>query len=302
MGSVTEETQFYSVFVIGTLGLFLNGVLFFVIFSKKELYKAGYMIFILCRAFADFVWCLHYLILQPIGVKYWESNPIWCTIAGGTTDSLVLIIMLSEPLLACNRYVAICHKNLYPKIYKKRYPELMCLASWILGILLCIPKMQDGSLGRIPGLYCSTNLEKASMAYLLIFDYPVLMSNYVVVIYCYCKIFYVLRSHQIEMTNSGISSQTQDDKSLLKYIGTMAVMPLVTETPAGVADLIYMKYPALIPDFILFLTAFLFAFCPIFNSIITLLMVRPIRKEFFLRITSLFNKNQVKPVNVIFLQ
>lgn len=61
---------------------------------------------------------------------------------------------------------------------------------------------------------------------------------------------------------------------------------MLTELPLGAAVIARVYDPSQVTDYAIFWTCFVFMMCPMINPILTLYVVRPIRKEFLRMIKS----------------
>lgn len=286
-----DDALFYSFFVIGPVGLAFNALLLIIIFRKKALRQKEYMIFVHNRGFMDTAMCLQFIILQPWAVASWSTNPIWCKVAAGAAISTMFAIIVLEPVLALNRYVAICRHQLYQRVYQKRYVYLMCASAWLLGALVGLVDGLVGSLGKIPGLLCIAKMEGliVQIAFALC-NYPILFICYATMFYCYWKIYKFLKEHQNRTLSNGEQTNLQEDKSLLRYIACLGVLPVATEFPVIVLCTVHLIDNSLALDYYTFASTLILMMCPVINPILTLYVVRPIRQE-FLRVIKCLTKD-----------
>lgn len=141
-------------------------------------------------------------------------------------------------------------------------------------------------------------MERKFALEILLADYPLFLISYGVLIYCYCKVFLVLRHHQQANLNDGQLTRLQEDRSVLRYIGAVAALPLLTESPAGVAVAIRTYDVSLMPDSVMAWTGILLMLCSLINAILTTFMVRPTRKEFMSILRWIRSGNQVASVQM----
>lgn len=295
-----DETLFYSFFVIGPIGLFSNVLLLVPILKNKDIREKDYSIFIINRAIMDTLACTMYFTIQPLGVNYWSTNPIWCKVAGGIFFALNLPHYIAEPMLAFNRYVAICHSNLlYFKIFQKRNIFFMCLLTWLFGMLFNLPSSLQDVLGKIPGLFCSLNLNSGGV-HLIVFTfcYPLFLVSYSTMAFCYVKIYRFLKIYQNQSLPDGQRTRLQEDRSLLRYIAVVAAVPIIAEIPLAITAAMNTNNRALVPDFAIFASSVIFLMCPVVNPILTLYILRPIRKEFFRIVRHLANRSNTPVISL----
>lgn len=298
--SPVDTILFYSFFVFGTLGLLFSIALLILMFIKTTLRQGDYASFIITRAFMDSSSCLNFLILQPLGVLYWTTNPTWCTAAAAVGMASIVGLIASEPILAFNRFIAVCYKHKYQTLFRKRTVFLLCLAPWVIGVLVTIPQVVHDSLGRVPGYFCLVKYEYRYLWMVIGIDYSVLFGSYVITTYCYCRIFLVLRRHQQQDHHDSLqATRLQEDRSILRYIGAAALLPLVADTPVALAGVVRMYDPTWVSDYVMVFGNCLYFCCPLLNPVLTFLMVRPIRKELRAVLKRMVTTNQVEPRNPV---
>lgn len=274
-----DDALFYTFFIIGPLGLIVNSLLLAITFRKKSIREREYTIFIQNRALMDLAICLQFLLVQPWVMDCSSINPVWCTITAGLFISTFYAMIMSESALAMNRYISICRPHLYQRVYRKRYVYLMCFAVWLLGALIGIVNGFAGALGRSPGSFCSVIVEWSSVLVILAFNYPITSGTYVIIFYCYWKIHRFLKDHQKNALTNGERTRLQEDKFILRYIKYLALIPVLSELPSAISMIVHVYDPSLVPHFAIFGTNLIFMLCPVLEPILTLYIVRPIRKE-----------------------
>lgn len=172
----------------------------------------------------------------------------------------------------------------------------MCILVWILGLVFTLPQILGGSLGRSSGYLCCVSMTRKNIFVILGSDYTPFLISYGIVVYCYWRLFVTLRHHQGQAnTNNSIRSQLKEDKSLLRYIGAVAIAPLVLESPLVMTSFIRMWDDNLMPDLIMLFATLFYTSVPLVNPILTFLMVRPVRKEASMMLAKLKNGNQIAP-------
>lgn len=189
MASLGDDVLLDSFLIVGPMGLLANTFLLVIVLRKKELRQGEYMPFIINRTLIDIAFCLHLIILQPIGVRYWSTDPIYSKIAGWFALALIMSFVFSEVVLAFNRYISICHRYRYQKIYKRRRVYLMCVLIWFFGALIASLHITNDSLGRVSGYICSVKLETKYMLFYFSIDFFILSVTYGVLTFCYRKIY-----------------------------------------------------------------------------------------------------------------
>lgn len=295
-----DDATFYSLLIVSPLGLIANVLLLITTLNSKEIRKKDYTLFILNRSVIDALFSLQLFILQPLAMKYFVINPLWCKVASGISETTIWAIIIWEPVLACNHYVSICHSNfLYNKLFRKRNVLIMAAVVWLLAALIVLPHVFDDTFGKVPGLICIANLDSAKIMMILYIGYPPLCVSYGITSFCYFKIYQFLKAHKNQSTTLGQQSSFKENKSLLRYIGALALLPIFTEAPLAIAAAIRML--TLVPDSAIFAVTLILMLSPVINPLMTLYIIRPIRKE-FLRLLKSFCKCDESSTQVFSVQ
>lgn len=293
MASLGDEITFYSFFIVGGSGLLVKTFLLFLIARNKALLRGEYMPFVINRALIDIVFCLNLLTLEPVSFRYRSIDyAIYCKIAGALCLSLSVTALISEAVLGVNRFFFICHPQRYQKLYRKRLIVYsMFFLVWPLGLINAVIHIMDDSLGLHPGFFCSLKLESKYLLVFVLTEHSAILVSYSILIYCYRKIYLHIKLHQEQVNNNNNMTQLSEDKNLLRYIGAMAVLPVLTDTPITIVGTIQGFMPGLLPNVILAMGSLALFSSGFFNSLFTLFMLRPIKKEMYKFWNKLFNNN-----------
>lgn len=176
---------------------------------------------------------------------------------------------------------------------------MMCVLVWILGpiIMLMHNFGQVAVFGKIPGFFCAIDFENPGVLCMVSVGSCVLVGSYTIMFFCYYKIYRTLKMHQNQSLALGQQSRLQEDRSLLKYIAAVAFLPTLTDTPVLVAVVLKLYDESLSLDFVFFTAGQFFFMFSVISPLLTLYIIRPIRKE-FLRLIKRFVKGpaSVSPV------
>lgn len=299
MALSTDDYLIYSLCACGICGLLVNVLLFVIMISKKSIRSKEYAIFILIRACVDIFVCVQMVILQPIAIGYWNQNPLISVVAAGFYHSSFFISLFSDPLLACSRYISVCHKNSYPTIFTRRNTILFCVLNGLAGFLATVPHIFGGSLGRVYGFFCSVKFERKYMLLEDLCDYSIFTVAYALMGFFYYKVFVALRKHIEQTTSNAMVSRLREDKSLLKFIGAAALLPVITESPAAALVAIQMLEIYTFPTSVVVGCQTVLFLCPLFNGVLTMIMLRPVNKALRGVTRHLCNANQASVGSVI---
>ena len=155
--------------------------------------------------------------------------------------------------LAINRYVCICHNQVYAQIYTRRTVPLMLFALWMYCLCIDLPNFLNwGKHGFDSKAYfCSYDYE-ANYSYTLYFIILAICIPIILVTYCYIRIIsFVNKSKQKLKTTmmsqnsiSGGKVRTTDIR-LLKSVATIWLVFTVMWAPYGIFILLSPKHPPL---------------------------------------------------------
>lgn len=289
-----DRALLYSLYAIGSLGLLLNAFLLIVILAKKTLRQKEYILFLISRIIIDSVFSMNVLIMQPMAIQSWISNPMLCQATGAIGMSLIFCVLFSEPVLALNRYFSVCRGHQYDKIYKRSHIIIMCILVWLLAFGIIVPShFAEGALGRVPGLFCSVIPGPPWLRIGTRLNYPILFMTHAITAFCYVKIYRQLRGHHAQTGSNIPMSRLEEDKSLLRYIGLSALLPILAELPMAVVIIVRLVNSSLVPPMAMFASSVVFLLLPIIGPLSTLLIVRPVRKAAMAMVKGVANNTSI---------
>ena len=73
------------------------------------------------------------------GAYFYEGKPRMCVALGSICIASCVVSLLSIGCIGINRYVFVCHNQIYSKIYTRASAIAMCVATWGAGFLLDMP-------------------------------------------------------------------------------------------------------------------------------------------------------------------
>ena len=73
------------------------------------------------------------------GAYFYEGKPRLCVALGSICIASCVASLLSIGCISINRYVYVCHNQVYAKIYTRTSVVLMCVLTWVVGFLLDVP-------------------------------------------------------------------------------------------------------------------------------------------------------------------
>lgn len=159
----------------------------------------------------------------------------------------------------------------------------MCAIVWILGLCSAIPHVPYDSLGRVPGVLCAIRFDKDTLIVTLVSNYILVLSSLALVGFFNFKIFRFVHQHQKQKLSQTQRTNLQKDGEMAKFILVSAIVPLALQTPATIGLFVRMWSREMVSAWILFGVTAIFMTCPVLNPIITVMMIRPIRRELIRR-------------------
>ncbi|XP_064609492.1 octopamine receptor Oamb-like [Liolophura sinensis] len=189
----TEVSLLIIMFVATISGTFGNILVINAVFRTKELRTvANY--FIVNLALADI--CVSGIVnpFSIIGVldgeQYFLDRPGLCEFVASFCLTACYCSLLSIGCISINRYIHICHKDLYPKLYTPCKGALMLIALWIVSFLLEMPNFFGfGGHGYDRKTLTCLWDRTAHYGYNLFFVFFGVCTPLVIIAACYTKIF-----------------------------------------------------------------------------------------------------------------
>jgi hypothetical protein len=105
--------------------------------------------------------------------------------------------LISIGFLAFNRFIRICHSNIYSKLFTKTLTTIYCSICWLIGLLINLPNILGWSnfIYDKDTLNCMWN-RLASRSYSIFFPLSSIIIPCFIILYFYLSIFiYAVRSH-----------------------------------------------------------------------------------------------------------
>ncbi len=224
--------------LISCLGIIGNILVVGAVIAKKQL-QVILNVFIVNLAFADFLVCS---ILNPFavvgvfdGVNFFRHFPVLCEILGTLTVVSFVNSLWSLSFVALNRYVYICHRYYYSKIFTRCSIPGMIAFIWIFALLLDLPNY----LGWGDHIFDKRNFTCTydysanfgyTRGYLVVFGFvtPVSMLNL-----SYIGIYLFARKASRNLSQHSPSSSKIEaaDKRLLQTIGIIWIVFMIMWLP-----------------------------------------------------------------------
>ena len=73
------------------------------------------------------------------GAYFYDGKPRMCVALGSICIASCVASLLSIGCISINRYVYVCHNQVYSRIYTRTSAVLMCVLTWVVGFLLDAP-------------------------------------------------------------------------------------------------------------------------------------------------------------------
>ncbi len=135
------------------------------------------------------------------GKEYFESRPVLCDITSSICLTACVCALFSIGGISFNRYLNICHPNIYPHVFNLRNNIIMCASFWCIGLMMSLP----GLVGWTDNVYDHKMLECIwnrlhSLSYTIFFSLGVVLTPIVIISFSYICIFlHVLASkHKVD--------------------------------------------------------------------------------------------------------
>ncbi|XP_072037506.1 melatonin receptor type 1B-A-like [Amphiura filiformis] len=254
--------------IIGTLG---NTLVICAVVGHKKL-RSIHNIFIINLAAADLivtVIIIPFAIVAAIKGAFLTEHDALCETVGFFVDLSCVTSMISIANIALDRYICICHKNVYQKIYNKLTVPFMVMSMWLYSFLVDLPNFDFvgwGAHGFDPKtlIVCSFSALKAGelgyIWFLFVFSWGV---SFTIICFCYSRLFlFVRRSRKSLKQNRRISSSRKSstgiksaDKRLLKVLAVIIILFVIMWAPFCLISLLYTYVE--VPSWLYFLSGHL---------------------------------------------
>ncbi|XP_072038653.1 melatonin receptor type 1B-B-like [Amphiura filiformis] len=229
--------------IIGTLG---NSLVILAVVAHKKL-RSIHNIFIINLAAADLIVTVIIIPFALVGAIYkgsflTEFDAI-CETVGVLSVLSCATSIFSIANIALDRYICICHKNIYPKIYNRSTVPFMVMGMWLYAFLIDLPNFDFVGWGKHdfnPEVRaCSFSGMKAAESgyiwFLFVFVWGI---SFTVICFCYSRLYlYVRRSRKAVTQNTVTLSRKSStgikpaDKRLLKIIAVIFILFVIMWTP-----------------------------------------------------------------------
>lgn len=160
--------------------------------------------FIVSLCVADFIFCL--IVLPFDSIRFidakWVDIGFLCVLVPFLRYGNVGVSLLIVGAITVNRYIMICHHNIYQRVYKKHWIALMILSCWLFSYGMQIPTLIGvwGKFAYDPNLEtCSIIRDErgyTSKTFLFITGFVI---PCIVIVKCYAKIFWIVHSSEARM-------------------------------------------------------------------------------------------------------
>ncbi|XP_064608144.1 melatonin receptor type 1B-like [Liolophura sinensis] len=218
------------IMLTGTVG---NILVVGAVLTTKALRTMG-NIFILNLAFADL--CVT-AIVDPfsiigfvLGEVYFEDKPALCELVACICLTSCFCSLLSIGAISINRYIHICHHQVYPKIFTFRNTVLITIGLWVVSFLCEMPNF----FGWGDHVYDRKTLSciydrLADYSYTLFFTIGGIITPLVIIAICYLRIYLFVRgsTRKIRDTQEQHMNLPKKGKNDLKFVRTLFIIFLI---------------------------------------------------------------------------
>ncbi|KAK7098813.1 melatonin receptor type 1B-like [Littorina saxatilis] len=189
-----EELPLWARALFGTLHVCtsLNGVLgsalILTSLTRDRLFKTAactYTAYMANLVITDLYFQVYYFPSLTVGLvlgRYPVLNETHCVFNAYLAMSCYSIFLLTLTAISFDRYVRVCHDNVYRHYFSRKTSVAVCLAIWTAGCLVPLPAIMKDSLGFDSKAHVcftkNTATSSASLPYLVTFTFSVLASGF----------------------------------------------------------------------------------------------------------------------------
>ncbi|XP_072030286.1 melatonin receptor type 1A-like [Amphiura filiformis] len=225
--------------LIGTAGNLL--IIFSLVVSKKLRVISN--IFVVNLAFADIFVTT---IIDPFSVvavfnegEFFYSHPGLCIFAGAFVVTCCACSIWTIVAISVERYIHICHRAVYPKIFNRSTAPVILVFLWIIAFSIALPYFEVfgwGIYGYFPkGRICTCifNVSYFYSWYLIGFE---LILPMIIIPFCYINIYLLVRKSGRRLTKHNVVTRNphkwQDaDMRILKMVITIWAVFMIMWAP-----------------------------------------------------------------------
>ncbi|XP_072033386.1 melatonin receptor type 1B-B-like [Amphiura filiformis] len=207
--------------ILSSLGTVVNGLVIVTILRVKRLHKT-YNVFVLNLAFADIIVTGIYgaFLIHSSYKGGWTLGHTFCVFLAVVVSSSVMVSNICMTFIGLNRYCLIVRGvPTSRRIFTPLNTGLMLLLSWMWGLVFIVPPLVGfGELGYNEGLnacmFVPTD-KLSSQGYLVLLAFGIIIPQFVT-LYCYVKIFLVVRAARLKVQQETTGQPGGPDKGRRK--------------------------------------------------------------------------------------
>ncbi len=175
------------------------------------------------------------------GRAFFDDRPGLCDIAAVLCVAICVCALLNIGAISFQQFVQICRHDLYRTIFNVRDNILLCVAFWLVGLLVAIPSFT----GWTENIYDPKMLEciwdrTHSMSYTVFYVCVAVFLPLVIISYSYTRIFLHVRASkrriqkiiQVSNTNPPNGTTPQVNKPIF-YFGLLVAMASIISDTSG---------------------------------------------------------------------
>lgn len=295
MVTVANIVCLFIIVTSGIFGLLFNASLGIMVTLKSDIRK-DYSVFIIGMATLNVIYCINVSVLQPITIlgSFDSDGPV-CQFTGFTLIMCAICSLLTQPLLALNRYSAVFHGQKHKELFSRRNISVMLVLVYSISFGLALSFYFLKDYGRFVNTICCLDIGNMPIFHIIgLFLIP-LSVGYSITVFCAIKISRYLKRHEKQMDQREILPMLKETKQIVKLIYLDLCIPLVLECPP-LAMCILLHYVNVEPV-IIALTVGCFVLHATTDPIVVVLVVKPYRLE-TKRLINKLRANIVKPASV----
>lgn len=147
------------------------------------------------------------------GERYFVENPVLCEIVASVCLTSCFCSLLSIGAISFNRYVHICHQQIYSKIYSPKTCLVMVVGLWVVSFCLEMPNFIGWGDHVFDHKTRSCVWDRtADFSYTLFFALVGVVLPLIVISVCYARIFLFVRQAKKRIAQSGDQSDLKQKK------------------------------------------------------------------------------------------
>lgn len=252
--TVIESTVLLTINVAALAG---NAILCFIVYRNPRL-RTSTTILIVALAFTDLLAACTVMPLT-VDAAIHSKRRFSDTVCKAHAFAMAVLAQVSIYLMALtafNRYLCVKNRNLYRKIFTKKYTLLLIAATWVVALIINgLPNLLSlDDFFFCPGyLLCWRRMMRPAAIYSFnAWLYGSFVFSYAVIVICYWKVFRAVERHAAAVAPSLNQSSVQagnhtEEVSVAKAVASIVLAFTICWIPSEVMDTMDKINPLLLP-------------------------------------------------------